>query len=130
MQWDGMLYACDAMWLVVRSCYVIRNGCLCDVENWKTMSCKLGRSNVTVLRLRTSKNYPVLQSITPYHKATPYYKVQIITLLLRSTRHYTSYYNVRLGTTKCHSVQLRTIKYYSVLQIRPGFNVCPPLQRH
>lgn len=27
MQWDGMLYVCDAMWLVVRSCYAIRSGC-------------------------------------------------------------------------------------------------------
>ena len=63
---DGTLRACDAMWLVVKSCCVIRSGR--DVVKWKMLCCKLRRATVTAPGPRTSKYYSVLQSTTPYYK--------------------------------------------------------------
>jgi len=64
MHWDGMLCACDAMWLVVRSCYVIRNGCVMwSIGRWCAV-------NYAKLMLQYCDS--VLQSTTRCDK---YYKV-------------------------------------------------------
>ena len=92
MQCDGMLCARDAVWLVVRSWYVIRNGC---VIWW------IGRWCAVNYGEPMSQYYDsVLQSTTPHYK------------VLQNT---TRYYKVLLRTTKYYKVLLRT-KYYSVLQ--------------
>ena len=83
-QEDGMLWACDAMWLVVRSyCIILCDSKrLCDVVGWKLMCCKLYGE-------RMSQYYdPVLQSTTPYYK--------VLYSVLRST---TNYYSALVRTT-------------------------------
>ena len=52
MQWDGMLWACDAMWLAVRSCCMIRRGCaMWWIGSW----CAVNYGEPP--RLRTSKYF-------------------------------------------------------------------------
>ena len=63
MQWDGMLHdvtvcGCDATWLVVRTCDVMRCGCVMgDDVLWTGMqnAIRLLRAHVTVLRPGTTK---------------------------------------------------------------------------
>ena len=77
--WDEK-WARDAMWLVVRSCCVIRKGCaMWWIRSWCAVNYWI---NITALRLRTSKNSPCYPITTPYDKewqkillCTPYYKV-------------------------------------------------------
>ena len=107
---------CDSKWL-------------CDLVNWKMMRCKLKRANATVLRLHTSKYYPVLQSTTKYYSAlhtkTPYRNVLLCT---------TKYYKELLRTTKYHSVLQSTTLYYKVLQSRllrtTKYTKCYPVLIH
>ena len=90
MQWDGMLWACDAMWLAVRSRCVIRSGCVmwrigrwCGYWYFKVLQLHCSTKCFSVVQifalcykvlLCTTKKYSFLQSNTKYY-----------TVLLRTT---------------------------------------------
>ena len=127
VQWDEILWVCDAMWLVAMSRCVVRSGCVGWIGRWS------GDPYYTDL-LRTTQYYKVLlQHYAVLHSTTP---VQIFTtkyysstnsvlqsttpVLLCTTKYYSStilyykvllqYYSVLQSTTP---VLLRTTKYYS-----------------
>ena len=109
MQWDGILWACDAMWLVAMSRCVVRGGCVM----WWIGRCS-GDPYYKVL-LRTARYYKILIRTAQYYQ-----------VLLRTTRNYKEL----LRTTKCYSILhsnynkalqnttkyylLRTTKYYKM----------------
>ena len=70
-QWDGMIWACDAIWLVVRSCCVIRRGCVMSwIGSWCALTTQSECQSTTALYFKvlfpTTKYYSILQSATPY----------------------------------------------------------------
>ena len=101
MQCDGTLHACDTMWFVVKSCYVIlvvRSG---ELEDDVLQTTEGQRHSTTNPDLKSATKYDsVLQSITPYYK-----------VLL----HTTAYCKVSLRTTKYYSVLQSSTQYYQVL---------------
>ena len=65
MQWDGMLWACHVMWLVVRSCCVIRRGLWCSGLKADVLSTTKGEChNTTAPHFKEIQ--AVLQSTTPH----------------------------------------------------------------
>lgn len=93
MQWDWMLWACDAMWLAVRSCCIIRRGCaMWWIGSW----CAVNYGEPP--RLRTSKYF------TPYYKANE--------TVLQSTAKYNTpnykAYTVYSPTPYCKVLQTTT----------------------
>ena len=66
VQWDEILWVCDALWLVAMSRCVLRNGCVGWIGRWS------GDPNYTDL-LRTTQYYKVL--LRYYSSTTLYYKV-------------------------------------------------------
>ena len=70
VQWDEILWVCDALWLVAMSRCVVRNGCVGWIGRWS------GDPNYTDL-LRTTQYYKVLLRYksstfhTPTHRKSP-----------------------------------------------------------
>ena len=92
VQWDEILWVCDALWLVAMSRCVVRNGCVGWIGRWS------GDPNYTDL-LRTTQYYKVLlRYYSVLHSTTP--------VLLCTTKYYSS-------TTLYYKVLLQ---YYAVLQ--------------
>ena len=141
VQWDEILWVCDALWLVAMSRCVLRNGCVGWIGRWS------GDPNYTDL-LRTTQYYkvllryysvrhsttPVLLCTTKYYSSTNFVLQSTTPVLLRTTKYYSSttlYYKVLL---QCYSVLqsttpvlLCTTKYYSsttVLQRTTPVLVC------
>ena len=135
VQWDEILWVCDALWLVAMSRCVVRNGCVGWIGRWS------GDPNYTDL-LRTTQYYKVLlRYYSVLHSTTPvllcttkYYSstnsvLQSTTPVLLCTRKYysstTQYYKVLLqyysSTTLYYKVLLQ---YYSVLQSTTPVLVC------
>ena len=122
VQWDEILWVCDAVWLVAMSRCVVRRGCLGWIGRWS------GDPYYTDL-LRTTQYYKVLlqyyNCTTHYYSSTTlYYKVLLqyysvlqstTPVLLRTTKYYSSttlYYKVLL---QYYSVLQSTTLYYNVL---------------
>ena len=100
VQWDEILWVCDAMWLVAMSRCVVRSGRVGWIGRWP------GDPYYTDL-LRTTQYYKVLlRYYSVLHSTTP--------VLLRTTRYHTS-------TTPYYKVLLQ---YYSVLQSTTPVLVC------
>ena len=148
VQWDEILWVCDAMWLVAMSRCVVRSGCVGWIARWS------GDPYYTDL-LRTTQYYkvllryysvlhsttPVLLRTTKYHSSTtPYYKVlrqyysvlqSTTPVLFCTTKYYSSttlhykvllqYYSVLQSTTP---VLVCTTKYYSVLHSTTPVLLC------
>ena len=114
VQWDEILWVCDALWLVAMSRCVLRNGCVGWIGRWS------GDPNYTDL-LRTTQYYkvllryysvrhsttPVLLCTTKYYSSTNFVLQSTTPVLLCTTQIYTS------TTTLYYKVLLQ---YYSVLQ--------------
>ena len=96
VQWDEILWVCDALWLVAMSRCVVRNGCVGWIGRWS------GDPNYTDL-LRTTQYYKVLlRYYSVLHSTTP--------VLLCTTKYYSSTNSVLQSTTP---VLFCTRKYYS-----------------
>ena len=127
VQWDEILWVCDALWLVAMSRCVVRNGCVGWIGRWS------GDPNYTDL-LRTTQYYkvllryysvlhcttPVLLCTTKYYSSTNFVLQSTTPVLLCARKSYSSTTPVLLCTTKYYSVLqsttpvlLRTAKYYS-----------------
>ena len=123
VQWDEILWVCDALWLVAMSRCVVRSGCVGWIGRWS------GDPNYTDL-LRTTQYYKVLpRYYSVLHSTTPvlqkYYSstnsvLQSTTPVLLCTRKYYSSTPAPPRTTKHHpSTTLYykvLLQYYSVLQ--------------
>ena len=96
VQWDEILWVCDALWLVAMSRCVVRHGCVGWIGRWS------GDPNYTDL-LRTTQYYKVLlRYYSVLHSTTP--------VLLCPTKYYSNTNSVLQSTTP---VLLCTRKYYS-----------------
>ena len=122
VQWDEILWVCDALWLVAMSRCVVRNGCVGWIGRWS------GDPNYTDL-LRTTQYYkvllryysvlhsttPVLLCTTKYYSSTNFVLQSTTPVLLCARKYYSSttlYYKVLHCTTKYYS---STTPYYKVL---------------
>ena len=102
VQWDEILWVCDAMWLVAMSRCVVRSGCVGWIGRWS------GDPYYTVLQSTT----PVLLCTTKYYSSTNSVLQSTTPVLLCTTKYYSSTNSVLQSTTP---VLLRTTKYYKVL---------------
>ena len=132
VQWDEILWVCDALWLVAMSRCVLRNGCVGWIGRWSgdpnyTDLLRTTQYYKVLLRSVLLQYYSVLQSTTPvlvctaryYSSTTLYYKVllqyySVLQKYYSSTSLYykvlLQYYSVLHRTTP---VLLCTTKYYS-----------------
>ena len=124
VQWDEILWVCDALWLVAMSRCVVRSGCVGWIGRWS------GDPNYTDL-LRTTqyykvlpRYYSVLHSNTPvlqkYYFSTNSVLQSTTPVLLCTRKFYSSTTPAPPRTTKHHpSTTLYykvLLQYYSVLQ--------------
>ena len=135
VQWDEILWVCDALWLVAMSRCVVRNGCVGWIGRWS------GDPNYTDL-LRTTQYYkvllryysvlhsttPVLLCTTKYYSSTNSVLQSTTPVLLCTRKYYSSTTPVLLCTTKYYSSTTLYYKvllqYYSVLQSTTPVLLC------
>ena len=154
MQWDGMWWACDAMWCGWLC--VFRSGCVMWwLGRWCGDPCQKVLQSTTPYHQvlpcstlyykvlpRTTKYYSVLQGTTEYKvlqkyysvppNTSPYYKLQLCTSKYDSALQTTiPYYKALQSITPHRKVLLCTAKYYKVLQtgvtLQHHFLLTPPL---
>ena len=128
VQWDEILWVCDAMWLVAMSRCVVRSRCVGWLGRWS------GGPQYTDLLRTTQYDKVLLQyyscttkyySCTTlyYSSTTPYYTVllQYYSVLHQYYKAILQHYSVLQTTTPA---LLRTTQYYSVLQSTTPVLLC------
>ena len=110
VQWDEILWVCDALWLVAMSRCVVRNGCAGWIGRWSRDPNYTGLLRTTQYYKVLLRYYSVLHSTTPVLVCTTKYYSSTNSVLQSTTPVLLCTRNVLQRTTP---VLVCTTKYYS-----------------